>query len=48
MRIHGVTLIYLAIVALTFKIVSRPYTETVRCRKLILDRDISWGCRWAM
>ena len=23
-------------------------SETIRCRKLILSRDISWGCRWAM
>ena len=23
-------------------------SQTVRCRKLILGRDISWGCRFAM
>ena len=23
-------------------------SETVRCRKLILGRDIGWGCRCAM
>ena len=23
-------------------------SETIRCRKLILGRDIGWGCRYAM
>ena len=30
----------LAIVTLTFKILSGLYSETVRCRKLICGRDI--------
>ena len=34
----------LAIVTLTFKILSVLYiSETVRCRKLTLGRDIGWG-----
>ena len=24
------------------------FSETIRCRKLILGRDIGWGCRCAM
>ena len=30
----------LAVMTLTIKILSRPYLETVRCRKLIFGRDI--------
>ena len=33
----------LAVVTLTFKILSGLYLKTVRCRKLILGRDIGWG-----
>ena len=40
MQCHGVTF-DLAVVTLTYKILSRLYIlETVRCRKLILGRDI--------
>ena len=44
-HLHGVTLILtfdFAVVTLTFKILSRLYVKTVRCRKLILGRDIDW------
>ena len=38
----------LAVVTLSFKILSRLYiSETIRCRKLKLDRNISWGYRYA-
>ena len=41
MQHHGVTLIYLAAVTLSLNILSELYiSETIRCRKLILGRDI--------
>ena len=34
----------LAVVTLTYEILSRLYhRKTVRCRKLLLGRDIGWG-----
>ena len=33
----------LAVVTLTYKILSRLYIGTVRCRKFVLYRDIGWG-----
>ena len=33
----------LAVVTLTYTILSRPYLRTVRCRKLMLGRDIGGG-----
>ena len=33
----------LAVVTLTFKILSRIYVEKIKCRKLILGRDIALG-----
>ena len=38
----------LAVVTLTIKSCPVYISETVRCRKLILGRDIGWGCRCAM
>ena len=38
----------LAIVSLTYKILFGLYLGSVRCRKLILGRDIGWGCRCAV
>ena len=31
------------VVTLTFKIFSGLYSQTIRCKKLILDRNIGWG-----
>ena len=33
----------IAVVTLTYKILSGLISETVRCRKLILGRKIGWG-----
>ena len=33
----------LAVVTLTYKIFSGYISEILRCRKLILGRDIGWG-----
>ena len=38
----------LAIVTLTLLSCPDCISETVRCRKLILGRDIGYGCRCAM
>ena len=35
------------VVTLTYKSCLVYILETVRCRKLILGRDIGWGCRCA-
>ena len=40
MQRHGLTLIYLDVVTLTYKIFPGYLLETIRCRKLILGRDI--------
>ena len=37
----------LAVVTLTYKSCPGYISETVRCGKLILGRDIGWGCRSA-
>ena len=38
---------HLAVVTLTFKILSGHILETVRCRKLILDELLVGDCRYA-
>ena len=38
----------LAVVILSLKILSGLYLGTIRCRELILGRDIGWGCRCAV
>ena len=40
---HSGPLFDLAVVTLTYKLVSGLYLETVRCGKLILGRNIGWG-----
>ena len=37
----------LAVGTLTLKSCSGYFSETVRGRRLILGRDIGWGCRYA-
>ena len=38
----------LAVVTLNYKSCPGYISDSVRCRKLILSRDIGWGCRCAM
>ena len=42
MQCHDLTFDF-AVVTLTYKIFCGLCWEIVRCRKLILDRDIGWG-----